>query len=291
MENPLQSYYRHKEIFVKLPTKAKWMSNPPELTPDGEIGVRPMTVSDELLLTIPDALYNGESMFNLIESVCPDMGDAREIMLPDVDVILLASRATSFEKTFPVSATCTHCEANQMFDIDLQSVLGKVTMITEETEVEIDGLVVEMRPNSLKALTASNIKGSETARLLASIKGQEDLENINKKEEYVQGLQQIAAANIVLVADAIIKVTMPDGNEVTDTQHIIDWLSNTNRKTLDVLTNQQRLMNTNGRPKIFDFTCGEEDCAKVFNAEVEFNPSFFFTKSFDYSQPLKTSTN
>ena len=52
-----------------------------------------------------------------------------------------------------------------------------IELITEETEVEIDGLVVEMRPNSLKALAASNIKASETARLLASVKGQEDLEN------------------------------------------------------------------------------------------------------------------
>ena len=90
MENPLQGYYRNKEIYVKMPTGGKWMANPPELTADGEIGVRPMSVKDALILTVPDALYNGEAMFDLIQSICPDLQNIEDISLPDVDVILLA---------------------------------------------------------------------------------------------------------------------------------------------------------------------------------------------------------
>ena len=166
MENPLQQYYRAKEIYVKLPTQGKWMKNPPTLTEDGEIGVRAMSMKDELLLTIPDALYNGQAIFELIQSVCPDISDPTEVSLPDVDVILLASRATSYDKVFPVETQCPHCEHQDMFEVDLQIVLGQVTHIYEQTEIEIDGLVIEMKPNTLSAINANNIKSTETSRML-----------------------------------------------------------------------------------------------------------------------------
>jgi len=97
MNNPLDKYYRTKEIYVKLPTQGKWYTDKPNLTEQGEIGILPMTVRDEMLLNIPDALYNGESMFELFKSIAPDIQDPYEICMPDVDVILLGSRAASYD--------------------------------------------------------------------------------------------------------------------------------------------------------------------------------------------------
>jgi hypothetical protein len=68
MKNPLSDYYREKEIYVKLPTQGKWYKNKPNLNKDGEIGVRPMTLKDEMLLKIPDSLYNGESLYEVFKS-------------------------------------------------------------------------------------------------------------------------------------------------------------------------------------------------------------------------------
>jgi len=285
MENPLQQYYRAKEIYVKLPTQGKWMKSPPMLTEDGEIGVRAMSMKDELLLTIPDALYNGQAIFELVQSICPDISDPHELSLPDVDVILLASRATSYDKIFPVDVRCPHCEHQDMFEVDLQIVLGKVVHIYEKTEVEIDGLVIEMRPNTLSAVNANNIKTTETARMLMEIRNQKDNIDASLQEKYSDNMQQIAAANFVLIADAIVKVTMPDGVEVTDMQNIIDWLTNTDRKTIDILNRHQAKMNINGIPKEFDFTCSSEECGKSFKSAVEFNPSFFFTNK-SLEQPI-----
>ena len=73
MENPLQQYYRHKEIYVKLPTGGRWLDPKPNLNEQGEIGIRPMSMKDELLLNIPDALFNGQAMFELIQSICQDL--------------------------------------------------------------------------------------------------------------------------------------------------------------------------------------------------------------------------
>ena len=66
MYNPLQDYYRNKEIFVRLTTKGNWMEEKPNLTAEHEIGVRPMTIADEMKLNIPDTLYNGEALFDMV---------------------------------------------------------------------------------------------------------------------------------------------------------------------------------------------------------------------------------
>jgi hypothetical protein len=121
--------------------------------------------------------------------------------------------------------------------------------------------------------------------MMMSIKEIKDVIDDNLKDKYSENLQQIAAANFVLIADAIVKVTMPDGTVVDDTQHIVDWLSNSNRKVIETLSKQQLLMNVNGIPKKFKFQCEAEDCAKEFETEIEFNPSFFFTNKSDSPSP------
>lgn len=280
MENPLQQYYRHKEIYVKLPTGGRWLDPKPNLNEQGEIGIRPMSMKDELLLNIPDALFNGQAMFELIQSICPDIQNAYDVSLPDVDVILLASRASSYDKKYPVEVKCPHCETLSIYDIDLQQVLGQIQTVGNLTEIEIDDLVIEMRPNTLAAVNANNIKTSELARILVDLKSNEDGgPNKEKQEKYSENMAQIAGANIVLIADSIVKVTMPDGVEVTDKQSIVDWISNSNRKVSDALQKQQLKMNLNGLPDSFDFTCSNEDCKKAFSSPIDFNPSFFFTNS------------
>ena len=101
-DNPLTNFYRSKEIYVKSPTQGKWYTQPPKLTEDGEIGVLPMTLQDEIRMNIPDSLYNGESLFELFKSICPDIIDPYEIAMPDVDVLLLASRAATYNKKMTI---------------------------------------------------------------------------------------------------------------------------------------------------------------------------------------------
>ncbi len=292
MVNPLQSHYRNKDIYIKLPTGGRYMKNPPTLTVDGEIGVRPMTMKDEILMNIPDSLYNGQSLFELIGSICPDIQDPYEVSLPDVDVILLASRATSYQKTMPVELKCPKCEEQAMYDINLQMVLGHIKPLSEKTEIEVDGLRIEMRPNTLAAVNANSIKTSETARLLKGLHAvPKEEQDQQLREEYSEAIQSIASANLILITDSIVKVTMEDGVVVEDRQHILDWLANSNRKTLDVLQKHQVKMNFNGIPDDYDFTCPGENCGHKFKSGVQFNPSFFFTVESAMQLNQKTSTS
>jgi len=273
-ENPLLDYYRQKEIYVKLPTGGKWYKNNPKLTFDGEIGVKAMSVRDELILTVPDALYNGQAIYQLIESICPDIEDPHEISLPDVDVLLLASRAASFDKKMAVESRCPHCNTQDVHELDLTQILSQVKVVAEESVIEIEGLTIDMRPNSLASIMASNIRLSQTIKAISEIKERDETEGL--PDLYNESLTLASAANIAVIADSIISVTLPDGTVVKELEHICDWLSNSNRRILDLLQAQLNGLNQNGLQKEFTFTCGQEECEKTYKGPVEFNPAFFF---------------
>ena len=286
-DNPLANFYRNKEIYVKLPTQGKWYSQPPKLTAQGEIGIYPMTVKDEILMNIPDSLYNGESLFELFQSIAPDIADPYEIAMPDVDVILLASRSASYNNTMRVSTKCPHCEALQDYEIDLPTALSNIKINNQSQELEIDGLLISLKPNTLKTVTANRIKTVEVSRMISNM----DITGVipdDQKDAYNNSIQISAAAQIAIITDSIESITLPDGSVVTEFSHIAEWISNSNKRTVDAITESAALMNQNGIENEFNFVCSEEECGKEFKAPIEFNPAFFFNNNYPKQDQPKT---
>ena len=81
----LEDFYRSKDVYIKLPTQLRYYKHHPKLSSEGELGIMPMSTKDEMLLKVPDTLYNGEALFEIIKSVAPDIKDPYEILLPDMD--------------------------------------------------------------------------------------------------------------------------------------------------------------------------------------------------------------
>ena len=279
MQNPLEDYYRQKEIYVPLPTQGLWYKNKPNLTDDGEIGVLPMTLNDEMLLNIPDTLYNGESIYTLIASITPDIVDPKEVSLPDVDVILLASRAMTYDKKMQVESKCVHCEKFSSYEMSIPDILSRINLIKGGVTIEIDGLQIELRPNTLRSMNAFNIKNLTTTQLVQKLSNSEGDRKEELSKNYMDSLKEITIANIELLSDAIVKVTTPDGKEVIDQASIQQWLANAKKSVLTQIENNSRKLNLNGLPDTYDFTCSHEECGKKFKGTVEFNPSFFFSNS------------
>ena len=275
-DNPLSKFYRSKEIYVKLPTQGKWYSQPPKLTEDGEIGVYPMTLQDEIRMNIPDSLYNGESLFELFKSICPDIQDPYEIAIPDVDVLLLASRAATYNKKMTIETKCTHCETVQNYELDLAQILSNINFLTDRSEIEFDNLLITVKPNSLKIISANTLKTAETTRILTEIQDEKGVIPEDLKQKYNESIQTATAANIAILADAIQCIKLPDGQIVDNIEHIIEWLTNSNKNVIDRLQKICGEQNKNGIQDEFDFQCTVEKCEKQFKGRVQYNPSFFF---------------
>ena len=276
MSNPLTDYYRTKEIYVKLPTGGQWYKNQLHLTDNGEIGVMPMSFKDEMLLQIPDSIYNGESLFEILRSILPDMTDPYEICMPDVDVVLLASRINSNDGDVPATATCPHCNHTEQYFLKIVNILNKVTAIEPLTVELASGLTVEFKPNTLRAVASNQIKITENARMIAQL-AEAPSGEAQTQEMFKQSLERSTAANLVIIADTIQSISTPAGDQVTDINSILEWLQNSDSSTIKQLQKHGRNMNLNGLDNQFEFQCGSETCGETFSTQVEFNPTFFFT--------------
>jgi hypothetical protein len=277
MTKTLEDFYRHKEIYIKLPTEGKWYTSQTNLNDQNEIGIRPLSFKDEMLLSIPDSIYNGQSLFEILKSILPDMENPYEILMPDVDVVLLASRINSNEGEMSVDAKCTHCGTQEQYNIKIVNILNQMKTINP-IELELsNGLLVSFKPNSLRSVTTNQIKISEVASILANF--DKDADPAKQHELFSDSLERSAAANIVLIADTIEYILLPSGDKITDIQPILDWISNSDSRTVNQLQEMSNQVNQNGLDKNFKFECSNEECGKEFNMEVEFNPTFFFTNN------------
>jgi hypothetical protein len=273
-DNPLKNFYRNKEVYVKLPSNYRYFTNKPKLSSDQELGVMPLSTKDEMLMLIPDTLYNGEALFEIFGSIVPDIEDPYEIVVPDTDIILLASRIAAYGKNMPVDVTCPHCKNHSSYEIDLTHVLAKLVPVPSEHIVEIDNLTVRFKPNSLKTVTANRMANLELNKLILDLSGTDDVSS--QKEIFQKGLAKATAANIAIYADAIESVTTDEGIIVTDIVNIIDWLTKSSAKVMNIIKKNTDVMNSNGLPTSFNFVCSNEECSKDFDAPLEFNPAFFF---------------
>ena len=280
MDNPLQDYFRNKEIYVKLPTRGNWMADKPNLSSEYEIGVKPMTIADEMKLNIPDTLYNGEAMFDMIKSIAPDIPDPKQLALPDIDVILLASRAATYDRKMAVESRCTHCETMSEFEIDLPTVLSQVKDNYTPVSIEITGgLTICCKPNTLYAVNHLNTQRLKSSAILAAISADENKATEELKTVFKENIDELAAYRLASVQDGIDYIQTPDGEKVSDTQHILDWLGSVDIVTVNKIEQEQQKLNSNGMPKEFNFTCSDTECGEQFKGTVSYNPSFFFSNN------------
>ncbi len=274
MTQSLSDFYRTKEIYTKLPSGGKWYNSPVKLTDDGEIGVLPMSYKDEMILKIPDSLYNGEALFDVIKSICPDITDPYEIAMIDVDVILIASRISTNEGNMQVTAKCPHCNTSENYLLGIASILSQIKTI-DSIEIDLPSdLSVKFRPNTLKSINANQIKVTEASAITHNLR--QDIPPDEAKKIFEDSLGKTTAASLLLIADSIECITLPNGSVVSDIQEILQWLYNIDSGTMKQLQKANTMQNVNGINEQFTFVCSNEECEKEFKSPVEFNPSFFF---------------
>lgn len=279
-DNPLENYFRSKEIYVKLPTDGRYFKEPVIFNSDNEIGIMPMTAKDETLLKIPDTLFSGEALYTIIKSVAPDIENPYEITIPDLDVILLATRSVTYGGKLPILGTCPHCNKSEEYELDLKKFLGMIKPIKKDIFVEVSGLNVKLKPNTAKVITAMGIAQIQSEQITMQMmkKTKEELEDLEAfKKAFEESINTITASEITIIADSIEYVEMPDGSQITDMQHIINWLTNSNSNVINTLKKYGKEQNDNGIPDKITLQCSNEECNKTFETLFDINPTFFFT--------------
>lgn len=217
--------YRRSVIYITLPSQGKWWT-PGSIEFEGngtEIGVRPMTVRDEMNLRTPDALMNGEAVVNTIRSCCPAIKDPWSCPNIDLDTILIGIRIATYGNTMDINARIPTTDQDHKMTVDLNQAMDEVDKTPFETTHQLqDGTVIEIKPLNYKTVTDINLKNYEQARLADSISKSQSSEAF-KIAEIQKAFMNVTAMTVKTIADQINSVKFDDV-ELTSSMDIQNWV-------------------------------------------------------------------
>lgn len=278
--NPLTKFYRQPKIYLTLPSKGQYYPEGALEMPDGgELPVFAMTAKDELTLKTPDALLNGAATVELIQSCIPAIKNAWAMPVLDLDACLVAIRIATYGEAMDITATAPNTKTPQDYTIDLRNVLDRYSSAVYVPDFMFEDLKIEIQPLSYKDFSQVSIQTFEEQRIF-SIVNNNELEEDKKLELFNKSFNKIRDITFGMVSRSIVKITTPDGEEVTQPSFIADFLNNSDKslfKSLQAHIEEQKKnfdvppMEVRSTPEQI-----EEGAPETFEVPIKFDQSTFF---------------
>ena len=273
-DNPLQKLFRSKSYYLELPSNGAHYPSGITLGADGELGIMPMTIKDEIILKSPDVLFNGEALYELFRSCVPDIVNPQEIPQCDIDSILIGIRMAAGKKNIEISSTCPECEKSSEYELSLSTMLQSIKPISTENTITLDdATVITVRPYSLQSQVKSKVQAFHQHRMQLVLNSDE-IDQDAKTAAFDEAMVSSSLIQIALVADNIVKVTPHDEQPVENVEFIMDWVSNMDKETYKLLIAKIAELSNAEMDNTFNVTC--EHCEHGYKTAVEINPVNFF---------------
>lgn len=281
-ENPLQSHFRAPKLYTRLPSAGKFYTEDVvTLTSSGEVEVYAMTSRDEVMMRNPDALLNGESVAKILTSCVPQVKKPRELLGADVDALMVAIQGATYGDEVTVETPCPECGNAVTGAGSVQGSLATMTEVPDDVKVEINGLVIELRPVTYETTIAAGVSNFQNARSMQSIALIDD--DMEKLKAFNESYMKMAELNFIVILDSIYSISGTDANGeefiVTDRSNIQEYMENCESKVGKAVTQQVNKLGEAGIDKEVSIQCQNEKCGHVFTTTLEFDPVNFSTAS------------
>ena len=274
--NPLSSYLRKPEIYVKLPSGGKWWPQGTiDIPPNGELPVMAMNGHDDITMRNADGLMNGASSVEVIQSCVPNIKNAWEGPTMDIEYLFVAMRIASYGHEMDMEKSCSKCGESTKFGINLQIVLEKMNFPDFDIPTQVGDLYVMLKPASFRLtnLTAQEIFEQQRA-IIAAQSNDLILEQKEKiLKESISKLGQLAVSKIIEYIDYIM---LPDGSKVYEIEFLQEFIDQVNRKDFKTLKAGIDEKNKQYAAPDLPFRCSNSECNHEETFRFEFNPTNFF---------------
>lgn len=273
--NPLGKFFRTPAIYLKLPSGGNfWPAGSIDFPETGEIPVFSMTARDEMLLNNPDALMNGQAVVDVIQSCCPNIKDAWSMPGIDLDSVLIAIRIATYGESMEFTSTCPSCSQENSYASDLRPLLDSVTTNKMyESEQAHLGLTFQFRPQQYRVINMLNLETFETNRMFSVINNSE-LDDNEKMERVNEIFKKMTEYTTGIVSGGIERIITPDGQEVTNTNHIDEFIKNCDRKTFKWIQDTLTELGNASALKELEIECPE--CSNKYSTPMTFDQANFF---------------
>ena len=279
--NPLNKYYRQPAIYISLPTKGRYYSAQTyTATQTGEIPVLPMTAKDEMAFKTPDAMINGQATVDVISSCCPNIIDPWQLVNYDLDTVLMAIRIASYGETMDITAMVPVINEQISHTVNLPALLETVKNVEIKDSFRTqNGFTVTVRPLTYKDITETQTKTFEQQKIVAAVTAS-SINEEEKAKRYSEAYQKLTFLNFEMLSTSFVKITTPDGTEVTDPSQIKDFLNNAESKIVNEMQNEMIKLRSQAQIKPIQLKTNEEQIKKgapvSFAVPLTFDNSNFF---------------
>lgn len=271
--NPLRQYFRQPAIYVKLPSRGKfWPEGTLSMPANEELPVYPMTAVDEITSRTPDALFNGSAIIQIIQSCVPNVKDAWSMPSIDVDTLLVSIRLATYGHEMDINTKCPHCSAEHEYQLDLRTVLDKITAPNYQTNLNADGLEIAFKPMSYQQLNTNGQLQFEDQRLMQML-SDGDITNDDKMKQLGDSFLRITDLTIKSLAQSINYIKTPT-EVVTNIDFIQEFLKNCTRDVFNQVRDRAVELRSESEIKPLIIKCA--DCQADFTQPFTLDMSNFF---------------
>jgi hypothetical protein len=275
--NPLTKYFRKPGIHTGLPSGGRFFAEGEvEFSANNEVAVLPMTAADEIVVKNPDMLLNGEALEHLFLSCVPAIKNPRKISIPDMDVLLLAIKLSSYGDDLTVGAECPKCKNKVEPVLSIREILSTVTALPDNTDVRLgDELVIRVKPHDFESKTILDMAAFEERQMFKHLLGNDEISDRDRGKLFNESFNKFANLNLDLIAKCVMSVITPDG-EVTKPEFIKEFIVNLDKDSVKKITKMVETLGESGMKKEITITCPAEECNHQWQSALIFDPTSFF---------------
>jgi hypothetical protein len=282
ISNPLSKHFRQPKVYINLPSDGNfYKSNSIVKTETGEYPVYAMTAKDELKFKTPDALLNGQSTVDVIQSCMPNIKNAWDVPSIDVDVILIAIRLATYGEKMELNAKIPNTEVSRSYEVDLRILLDQLRSNRYENIVQIGDFKIEIAPLSYKYFTEIALKTFEEQRLFRSL-NDDTLSEVEKIKRFNESFNRITDLNIGIISKSVVSIQYDDEPVVTKREYIDEFFNNIDKEIFQQLIKHVDEQKEKFSIKPLEIITLDEDrelgAPEKFKLPITFDQSNFFAK-------------
>jgi len=277
--NPLQKYYRQPKLYIKLPSNGKFY--PPgtlDFSETGEYAIYSMTAKDELAFKTPDALLNGQSTVDVIQSCVPAIKNAWLMPTLDLDAVLVAIRIATFGHHLDLETKIPVTGEERSYGLDLRMIMDTFSNASYDDMFEMEGLKIYTRPLNYKEFSENSIKTFEEQRIF-KIVNNNDISDKEKMELFQKSFAKLTDINITTVINSIRCIEV-EGQEVKDSEQITEFIQNSDKDFYNAITKHLEKQKSKFDIKPLTVETEPEDQEKgaptTFEIPITFDQANFF---------------
>lgn len=281
--NPLSKYTKVEVLYAKL------VSNDVVKYPEGvllnntvECGICARSARDELMFNNPDALMNGEAVVNVIENCVPNIGNARKLFVPDVELLLVGIKLATKEREYHIEVDCPNCKHHGAFERDLQVLLDSADLLEEQPELlleDVGGLLLKFRPQTWEEYSAFGQNMFQQQKKAQVLENREDLTEAEKMAVFSEIFEVMTKLSFEMIVCNIDSIETTEGMVITEKEFIAEWLGEQPAFVLKQIREKADWINNTGISHEMDVGCSS--CGHEWTIEnLQFDPSNFFAQSF-----------